>query len=210
MTDPIVPLDPKLLKNENYEISGVSVAKKYYLPRPIPRLDSNNADFVFLRPGQDPYPGFTSECGGWTYSLLTDVSKVGSLVVSSGSGFPVLQIASQKTSDSGQTKTEGFKKKYLITLRAQLTAFPELGNLDYDLTKNLAQPELFFTMQDRCLGVYFHAATVTFKQHKIDDTYTDVSFPTSDLMKKVLYNLKDPASVFTVERVVPYLFCAEG
>jgi len=45
-----------------------------------------------------------------------------------------------------------------VTLRAALTHFPEIGNIDYDVTKIGSQPELYFTMQDRCLGMYFHAA----------------------------------------------------
>jgi hypothetical protein len=85
-----------------------------------------------------------------------------------------------------------------VTLRAALTHFPEIGNIDYAVTKIGSQPELYFTMQDRCLGMYFHAAQVKFKQHLIDDTYPEIIFMTSDLTKKVSYNLKDPKMYFTV------------
>jgi hypothetical protein len=90
--DPIVPLNPVKLKNENYEISGSSGPVKYYLPRPLPKLDSNEAEYVTLAPGQNPYPTFHEVCGGFTYTLLTNISKVGSLVVSTTTDYPVLQI----------------------------------------------------------------------------------------------------------------------
>jgi hypothetical protein len=60
------------------------------------------------------------------------------------------------------------------------------------------------------MGAYFKPATVNYLLHKIDDTYTETIYTTSDGTKLVKYNLMDSASVFTVERVRPYLFCDVG
>ena len=144
--DTIIPLNPATLKNENYEISIISEAVQYYLPRVYPQLDSTNALYVELEPGMEPYPDFSAECGTVTYTLIASISEVGQMIVTETTGYPVLQIESRNNDHSGQNKKVGFKKKYDLTIEATLTNFPELGVINYDLTRSDSQTALYFTM----------------------------------------------------------------
>ena len=92
-TNPIKPLDSVDLKNNYYEISYNSPAKFFYLPRPVPLLPS-----VQLTKG---YQTTAKECGPFLYSITGDISEVARLSVSTGTGFPVLEIQSNDPKHSG-------------------------------------------------------------------------------------------------------------